>query len=278
MDQKKVAEPDYDFRMETLHGFNLTDRVFLSNEVLMLKCIGGVALISINSNEHEFAEGANFLLAEGMIFKVLECSSNFTIVVLRFSLHFFNAIYPMLPGKTIDMMMANAPDLYGKEEMELTDSIFNQLCLLYRKKEHIWRHKIVINLVLNYILDIYEQTYRYMKDQVPKPAHHRTFLIDRFYELVIAEHYMYRNIEYYAQRLNITSRYLYKICKESIQMTPKQCIDYIVSGTSKKLLLTTTLTNQQVAHELNFPDQTTFGQFFKRNVGMSPSEFRNKFK
>lgn len=278
MTQKKVAEPDYDFRMETQHGSNLIDKVFLSNEVLILKCTDGVALIAINSEEHEFAMDTNFLLAEGMIFKVLECSSNFTVTILRFSLHFFNAIYPMLPDKTAEVMIYSAPDLYGKEEMMMSDLIFKQLSVLYHAKEHAWRHKIAVNLMINYILEIYEQTYKYVKDRVHKEAAHRTFLIDRFYRLCIDEHTRHRSIEYYAGRLNISSRYLYKICKDSVQMTPKQCLDYMVAGTAKRLLLTTTLTNQQISHELNFPDQTTFGQFFKRNVGMSPSEFRNKFR
>jgi len=63
-----------------------------------------------------------------------------------------------------------------------------------------------------------------------------------------------------------------------MQMTPKESIDYFVTGTAKRLLLSEDLNNQQIADKLNFPDQSTFGQFFKRNVGMSPSEFRKKYK
>lgn len=102
--------------------------------------------------------------------------------------------------------------------------------------------------------------------------------IDNFFSLCATEHIKHRNIEYYTGKLCISSRYLYKITKEVCKVTPKQIIDYYVSGTAKKKLLTTILTNLQIADELNFPDQATFGQFFKRNVGMSPSKFRNKYK
>ncbi|MEG2179117.1 MAG: helix-turn-helix domain-containing protein, partial [Bacteroidales bacterium] len=107
---------------------------------------------------------------------------------------------------------------------------------------------------------------------------YRHYIIDSFFALCAVNHSQYRNIEYYAGKLNISSRYLYKITKELVQSTPKQIIDYYVSGSAKKWLLTTILTNQQIADKLNFPDQATFGQFFKRNVGMSPSEFRNKYR
>ena len=33
---------------------------------------------------------------------------------------------------------------------------------------------------------------------------------------------------------------------------------------------------QQVAYELNFPNQSAFGKYFKHITGMSPTEFQRK--
>lgn len=273
-----IALPDSDFDLEPLVGSDWSDRILFSSEVFILKCLTGRALISINSTLHEFATGSNFLLAEGMIFKVIDCSDDFEGVMLRFSCNFFNEIYPFLDPKAIEVMNHSAPDLYQEEEMRMTNLIFDQLCLLYHRPKHTYRHQMARNLMLNYLFETCEQTYKYVKDYVVKAADSRTFLIDRFYQLCVEHHQRHRNLDFYADKLNITPRYLHKICKETLQITPKQCVDYIVSGSAKKYLLTTTLTNQQISHELNFPDQTTFGQFFKRNVGMTPSEFRSKYK
>ena len=133
-------------------------------------------------------------------------------------------------------------------------------------------------MVISYILEIYEQTYRHIENRMSFPLDHKSLLLEKFYCLCCEEHLYHRNIEYYAEKLNITSRYLYKLCQESFHMTPKQCIDYIISGNAKKMLLSTELSTQQIANELNFSDQSAFGQFFKRNVGMSPTDFRNRFK
>ena len=34
-------------------------------------------------------------------------------------------------------------------------------------------------------------------------------------------------------------------------------------------------TIQQIADELNFPSQSFFGKYFKKNIGVSPKEYRN---
>jgi AraC-like DNA-binding protein len=44
----------------------------------------------------------------------------------------------------------------------------------------------------------------------------------------------------------------------------------------KTLLKTTGMTIQQIADELNFPTQSSFGRYFKRIVGTSPKEYRKK--
>ena len=278
MKQKRIAEPDYNFKLEHTSGCDLLGKVFFGFEILILKCTAGEAKILINSEEHRFATDTNFLLSDGVMLKFLECSDDFSIIVLRFSPNFFNEIYPTLDGRVIEVMPFSAPDLYMKEGVELLDLIFRQLCCLHERKEHSYKNKILIHLVISYIFEIYEQTYRHIENRMSFPLDHKSLLLDKFYCLCCEEHLQYRNIEYYAQKLNITSRYLYKLCQESFHMTPKQCIDYIISGNAKKMLLLTELSTQQIADELNFSDQSAFGQFFKRNVGMSPTDFRNRFK
>lgn len=278
MKQKRVAEPDYNFKLEHTKGADLLGKVFFGFEVLIIKCTEGEAGILINSEEHRFVADTNFLLSDGVMLKFLECSDDFSITTLRFSSNFFNEIYPMLDGRVIEVMPFSAPDLYTKESVELLDLIFRQLCCLHERQGHSYKNKILIHLVISYIFEIYEQTYRHIEHRMSFPLDHKSQLLDKFYCLCCEEHLYHRNIEYYAGELNITSRYLYKLCQESFHMTPKQCIDYIISGNAKKMLLSTELSTQQIANELNFSDQSAFGQFFKRNVGMSPADFRNRYK
>ncbi|MBO7492628.1 MAG: AraC family transcriptional regulator [Bacteroidales bacterium] len=60
--------------------------------------------------------------------------------------------------------------------------------------------------------------------------------------------------------------------------TPKEFIHQFLIGQIKNALLTTEMTHQQIADQFGFPDQSAFGQFFKRQEGMSPSEFRKRYR
>ncbi|MDD2205686.1 MAG: helix-turn-helix domain-containing protein [Bacteroidales bacterium] len=275
---KRIAKPDYNYSLETLHKEDVADKIFFGNDVLILKCIEGNATIQIVSEEHQFETGTNFLLLDSVMLKILSCSNDFTMNVLRFSSNFFNEIYAVLDSNFINVVVQNAPDLYSKEKMKLSDSFFEQLCLLYHQKEHTFRDKMAMNITKNYLYEIYEQTCGYTDNESVPASDSKDFLLNRFFDLCTEYHTVHRNIDFYTEKLNITGRYLFKLCKERMQMTPKESIDYFVTGTAKRLLLSEDLNNQQIADKLNFPDQSTFGQFFKRNVGMSPSEFRKKYK
>lgn len=77
MKQKRIAEPDYKFKLEHMKGYNLAGKVFFGFEVLIIKCTEGEARILINSNEHRFVADTNFLLSDGVMLKFLECSDDF---------------------------------------------------------------------------------------------------------------------------------------------------------------------------------------------------------
>ncbi|MGL4994522.1 MAG: helix-turn-helix domain-containing protein [Bacteroidales bacterium] len=276
---KKLAEPDYNFKLETFTKQDIEGQIILFNDTFILKCNTGRSQITINSRKHNLESGSNFMLAEGLILKFIDPSDDLSITMLRFSPLFFNEVYPMLESKVVESIKLSAPDYEGDTTGVMRDLIFQQLCEIYKKSDHVYKNRIVVNLVINYILEIHESTYKRLDILSTETTDRKSFLVDRFFYTIYNDEQPGRhNIDYYAEKLHITSRYLHKIFRETLQMTPKQCIDYMIAGNAKKLLLTTSLTNQQIASELHFPDQATFGQFFKRNVGIPPSEFRRRYK
>lgn len=86
----------------------------------------------------------------------------------------------------------------------------------------------------------------------------------------------HRNIAYYADILCITPNYLAMIVRKICNETPKQAIDRLITLEMKHLLRNTTLTIEQIADQLHFPDTSYMCRVFRRQIGVSPLKYREK--
>ena len=82
------------------------------------------------------------------------------------------------------------------------------------------------------------------------------------------------DVQFYAHRLGVSSRYLAQVTKRIGQKTPKSLIDEHLLTKSKLLLDTTSKTVQEVAYALGFHSQSHFSKFFKKAEGITPSIYR----
>ncbi len=83
-----------------------------------------------------------------------------------------------------------------------------------------------------------------------------------------------RNVQYYANELNVNPKYLTQTVKEVSGKSAGELIDDFVIQEAKLLLTDSSLSISEVGDILHFSDQSFFGKFFKRHTGFSPSEFR----
>ena len=96
----------------------------------------------------------------------------------------------------------------------------------------------------------------------------------QFVELVRQNYKQERTLNFYADQLCITPKYLSQVV---MQVSGKGAVAFIekhVITECKALLTSTTMTIQQIADAMNFPSQSVFGKYFKRVVGVSPKGYR----
>lgn len=99
---------------------------------------------------------------------------------------------------------------------------------------------------------------------------------NRFLKLLSENYTMHREVSWYADNMNLTPRYLTTTIRNVSGYTVSEWISKFIIKDAKYLLKHSEMTVQQVAYELNFPNQSFFGKFFKKHTGMSPGTFRNK--
>lgn len=108
-----------------------------------------------------------------------------------------------------------------------------------------------------------------------RPRSRRSIYMHEFIRLVRKYFRYERTVGFYADKLCISPKYLSLVVKESTHTSAARIIDEYVILEAKNLLRFSGKNVQQVAYELNFPNQSSFGKYFKHLTGMSPTEFQN---
>lgn len=104
----------------------------------------------------------------------------------------------------------------------------------------------------------------------------RSSYVQDFIKLVHLHYKQERGVNFYASKLFISPKYLSLLVKEATGVSAARWIDRFVITEAKNLLRYSGKNIQQVAYALNFPNQSSFGKFFKNITGMSPSEFQKE--
>lgn len=84
----------------------------------------------------------------------------------------------------------------------------------------------------------------------------------------------YSDVHFYADQLNVSSRYLAQVTRRISGKAPKTIIDEYLSREIERQLSTTTKTVQEIAADLGFSSQAHLTKFFKKTNGVTPSEYR----
>lgn len=108
-----------------------------------------------------------------------------------------------------------------------------------------------------------------------EPLSRSETIAGRFIMLAESNCRKHHDIGWYASELCISPKYMANVVKSVTGMTAGDCISENLVRQAKSLLLTTTLTVQQISDRLGFQNQSHFGTFFRRHAGVNPKTFRH---
>lgn len=99
-------------------------------------------------------------------------------------------------------------------------------------------------------------------------------LYNEFLTAVQQHHATNRDVAFYADCLNVSPTYLSQVTHKVSGKNPKNIIDQALTETISNRLSSTVLTIQEVAYGFKFRSQAQFTKYFKKQTGLTPSEFR----
>ena len=98
--------------------------------------------------------------------------------------------------------------------------------------------------------------------------------------LQVLEHHYHepRGVEFYADKLFMTSRNLNLICQRVMHQSISEIVETRKLLEAKNLLVTTDKTVAEIGFTLGFNENTYFTHVFKKKAGVSPSNFRKEMR
>ena len=103
-------------------------------------------------------------------------------------------------------------------------------------------------------------------------------LFNQFLDAVECYRRHYSDVAFYAGQLNVSARYLGQVTRRMAGRSPKAIIDERLTGDIIGLLQTSRLSLKEIACELGFSSQAQLSRYFRKQKGMSPSEYINTKK
>ena len=100
-------------------------------------------------------------------------------------------------------------------------------------------------------------------------------LFNRFMMQLEKDYKISRDVNYYAEQMNISSKYLTNIVNQVTGHTPKTIIDQYVILQLKMHLKRTTQSIKEMAWEFHFADVSFFCRYFKKHTGLTPQQIRS---
>lgn len=112
----------------------------------------------------------------------------------------------------------------------------------------------------------------------PDPRPRLGELYNTFLSLVADNYCTAHDVQFYADRMAITPRYLSQITNAVAGKSPKQIIDSHLIDEIDRRLIATSANIQELSLTFGFSSQVMFAKFFKSKHGISPTRFRDSSK
>lgn len=242
-------------------------------------CTAGESKVLSNLREYTLSEGSMFICTPKNILQV--CNENrFRCDVLALSPDFIRQIHIHAQYLMPVLMAFGDQQLFPLTEANRRD-LHNLILQIETESQEIscthFTSEIINGLIAATIYKIGDILTKRIaqRSEQERPRRNRAENYFRQFMQLLGENYRTeRSVGFYARQMCITPKYLTTVIKRISQKSVSDWIDEYVILEAKSLLKYSNLSVQEVAYRLSFPNQSFFGSYFKRNTGLSPSQYK----
>lgn len=249
----------------------------MKDYVGILLCTDGDIDISINEIDYNLTASTLLIAHPSSIVHIIRSRKQYN-GILMFVAHDFLTKH-IIKAQLVQPFRQVSKNEYwlAKLTREEQKSLIDIYKLIYRKRENkdsVFQYEVLHNLLLAYMCEVAENFLK--SNKVETRSTRSEEITDSFFNLLLQPIKISHKTAYFANQLNISPKHLIKSVKITTKKSPGFFINEKIADQAKLLLTYNQLTISQVSEKLGFSETSSFSNFFKKQIGVSPSEFKEQ--
>ena len=244
------------------------------NFILIGLCTKGKINYRMDTEELVVHAGELLVVSERHVIDGYKCSDDMEGLCIMMSVDFFHEIIKSVHDVSSLFVFARMQPVMKLEADEI--ATFTEYFQFIKQKisdnHNHFRKDLIRTLMLAMFYDVGNVIYRVKNFDESLLRSEKVFT--QFLKMVEENCKRERRVSWYAQQLNITPKYLSTAVKRISGRTAVEWIESYVTMELRVLLKNSTKSIKEITEELNFPNQSFLGKYFKEHVGMTPSAYR----
>lgn len=264
-DEKQYYVDEHVFIAMNAQDFGLkhlrTDQPYRVDEGRVMMVTRGWVRVVINLEEQRLEQQSLIVLVADSIFEIQEWSDDFDLRAFTF--------------KDLPLFTSISQQTYltlNDDEWRLTNEYVE--LMWHETRYQPLQPEVITHLQTALLLELKRLADR-EENLRQQTATRQDKIFHQFLRLVNLYGLRERKIEFYADKLCVTPNHLGAVIKKASGLTVMQWLNRHAIQKAKVLLRYSDLPIWEVAERMNFANPSFFSKFFKREIGMTPAEYRN---
>ena len=250
----------------------------LTSHSALAVCKSGTATMKWKESTMAIRKNDVILFYPGPSVRLQDISPDFDIQLIVFASSLVQGRFfrKALPLSDVFTFISENPILsLSDDEVVFFQKMWSILFDAINAKDNQFKKEITVSLLSALAMWLNGQISSHVKSK-PIALKRADELVSQFLHLLAENFKEKHRLEFYADKLCVTPKYLSAVTRAATNKSAGKLIAFFLMGEAKKMLIASEMTIAQVATELGSPNQSGFGKFFKKEEGLSPSEFRQR--
>lgn len=250
---------------------------FHSNKNGFLYCKKGSAKFTLNNKVFNITKGSLLVYPPFSTTHISEMSDDILGIVAIADFDFMvNAIQDFTNSQNLITLMEYPLIEMSPIECEKIEELIN---IIYKRKLDGYTSKIQLAIIamLGRALCYQIISFYFEKTTITPVKQERKDLIFQNFMVSLNRNYReHRDVRFYADEQYLSARYFTTIIKETTGESALVWINKLLIIKAKQLLESSKMSIKEVSNFMGFPNQSFFGRFFKKHIGISPAKYKRE--